>query len=93
MPTIVDDDILPDMGRMDARLPSVDGIGPSAAPTPAGSALAVIFTLIETAKLCDVDPRAWLANLLARIADHPASRIDQLLPWNWRTTHAEPQAA
>jgi hypothetical protein len=40
----------------------------------------VIFTLIETAKLCDVDPRAWLADVLARIADHPASRIGQLLP-------------
>jgi transposase len=37
----------------------------------------VIFTLIETAKLCDVDPRAWLADVLARIADHPASRIDE----------------
>jgi transposase len=45
------------------------------------------------AKLCDVDPRAWLADVLARIADHPASRIHELLPWNWRTTHAQPQAA
>jgi hypothetical protein len=43
----------------------------------------VIFTLIETAKLCDVDPRAWLADVLARIADHPASRIEELLPWRW----------
>jgi transposase len=45
-----------------------------------GERAAVIFTLIETAKLCDVDPRAWLADVLARIADHPASRIGQLLP-------------
>jgi transposase len=48
-----------------------------------GQRAAVIFTLIETAKLCDIDPRAWLADVLARIADHPASRIEELLPWCW----------
>ena len=37
-----------------------------------------------TAKLCNVDPRAWLADVLARIADHPASRIEELLPWRWK---------
>jgi transposase len=58
-----------------------------------GQRAAVIFTLIETAKLCDVDPRAWLADVLARIADHPASRIDDLLPWNWQVARAQPQAA
>ena len=31
-----------------------------------------------------VDPQAWLADVLARIAAHPAHRIDELLPWNWR---------
>lgn len=30
------------------------------------------------------DPQAWLADVLARIAAHPASRLDELLPWNWR---------
>jgi transposase len=34
----------------------------------------------------NVDPRAWLADLLRRIADHPASRLHELLPWNWRKT-------
>jgi hypothetical protein len=43
----------------------------------------MMYSLITTAKLNDVDPRAWLADVLARIADHPASRLDQLLPWNW----------
>jgi hypothetical protein len=32
----------------------------------------------------DIDPQAWLADVLARIAGHPAHRIDELLPWNWR---------
>jgi hypothetical protein len=40
-------------------------------------------TLIMTAKLNDVDPLAWLADVLARIAIHPAHRLDELLPWNW----------
>jgi transposase len=33
----------------------------------------------------DVDPQAWLADVLARIAEHPAARLDELLPWHWRT--------
>lgn len=49
-----------------------------------GQRAAVIYTLIQTAKLNDVDPQAWLADVLARIADHPASRLEELLPWNWR---------
>ncbi|MEQ5789340.1 IS66 family transposase [Erythrobacter sp. NFXS35] len=48
-----------------------------------GQRAAIIYTLIQTAKLNDVDPQAWLADVLARIADHPATRLDQLLPWNW----------
>jgi transposase len=48
-----------------------------------GHRAAAMFTLIETCKLNDVDARAWLADVLARIADHPASKIADLLPWNW----------
>lgn len=48
-----------------------------------GQRAAILYTLIQTARLNDVDPQAWLADVLARIADHPASRIDDLLPWNW----------
>jgi transposase len=48
-----------------------------------GERAAAIYTLIATAKLNDVDPRAWLADVLARINDHPASRLPDLLPWNW----------
>jgi len=45
---------------------------------------AVMATLIVTAKLNDVDPQAWLADVLARINDHAILRVDELLPWNWR---------
>ena len=49
-----------------------------------GDRAAIIYTLIQTAKLNDVDPHAWLADVLARIADQPARRLVELLPWNWR---------
>ena len=48
-----------------------------------GERAAAMYSLIATAKLNDIDPRAWLADVLARIADHPASRLHELLPWNW----------
>ena len=48
-----------------------------------GERAAAVYSLIVTAKLNEVDPRAWLADVLARIADHPASRLDELLPWHW----------
>ena len=48
-----------------------------------GKAMAIAFTLIETAKLNDIDPQAWLTDVLCRIADHKINRIDQLLPWNY----------
>jgi transposase len=43
-----------------------------------------MYTSIATAKLNGVDPQAWLADVLRRIADHPASRRHELLPWNWK---------
>jgi transposase len=50
-----------------------------------GHRAAAIYTLIETAKLNDVDPLAWLTDVLARLQDHHARRIDELLPWHWKT--------
>ena len=49
-----------------------------------GERAAVIYSLIATAKLNDIDPQAWLADVLARIADHPIRRLDELMPWHWR---------
>jgi transposase len=46
---------------------------------------AFMVTLISTAKLNDVDPQAWLADVLARINDLPIKRLDELLPWNWKS--------
>jgi transposase len=53
-----------------------------------GMRAAAMYSLIVTAKMNDIDPQAWLADVLARIADLPASKLDELLPWNWRTTGA-----
>jgi len=58
-----------------------------------GRRAAAIYTLIQTAKLNDVDPQAWLADVLARLPDHPLRRIDELLPWNWKRERAQKAAA
>ncbi|MGO9392829.1 IS66 family transposase [Rhodoblastus sp.] len=49
-----------------------------------GHRAAAMYSLIVTAKMNGVDPQAWLADVLARIAGHPAHRLNELLPWNWR---------
>jgi hypothetical protein len=48
-----------------------------------GRRAAIMYTLIETARLNDVDPEAWLGDVISRIADHPNTKIDELLPWKW----------
>jgi transposase len=58
-----------------------------------GQRAAAMYTLIETAKMNGLDPEAWLADVIVRIADHPISRIDELLPWNWRPQTTLTQAA
>ena len=58
-----------------------------------GERAAAMYSLIITAKLNGVDPRAWLADVLARIANHPASRLHELLPWNWRKAQETVTAA
>jgi transposase len=55
-----------------------------------------MYSLIVTAKMNNIDPQAWLADVLARIAEYPVHQLDDLLPWNW-SAHAQsvapPQAA
>jgi len=58
-----------------------------------GRRAAALYTLIASAKLNDVDPQAWLADMLARLPDHPAKRIHELLPWNWRLQNIAAEAA
>ena len=47
-----------------------------------GERAAAIYSLIGTAKLNNVDPEAWLRDVLTHIADHPVNRVDELLPWH-----------
>jgi transposase len=51
-----------------------------------GNAMAIAFTLIETAKLNGIDPQAWLTDVLGRIADHKITRLDELMPWRYAQT-------
>ena len=52
-----------------------------------------VYTLIVTAKLNDVDPQAWLADVLARIAELPHTRVRELLPWNCKVVRRQTLAA
>jgi transposase len=49
-----------------------------------GHRAAAVYSLVQTCKLNDVDPQAWLADVLARLPDYPANKIADLLPWNWQ---------
>lgn len=82
MPTVMNLNFLPDMGRMSANLLLVDATSCSPAPTAGGERAAAMYSLIGTARLNGLDPEAYLAYVLERIAEHPANRIDDLLPWN-----------
>ena len=58
-----------------------------------GERAAAIYTLIATARLNGVDAQAWLADTLRRIADHPAAKLAELLPWNWQPPATDTAAA
>ena len=58
-----------------------------------GERAAAMYTLIGTAKLNDVDPQAWLADVLARIAGTPQTRLHELLPWHWKADREQALAA
>jgi transposase len=50
----------------------------------AGQRAAAIMSLIGSAKMNDLDPYAYLRDVLERLPTHPASRIGELLPHHWR---------
>ena len=52
-----------------------------------GQRAAAIYSLIMTAKMNDIDPQAWLADVLARINDLPQTKLHELLPWEWKRLH------
>ena len=58
-----------------------------------GQPTAFMLSLIGTAKLNDIDPQAWLADVLSRIADIPQNRLHELLPWNWGAPEDQRKAA
>jgi transposase len=58
-----------------------------------GERAALMYGLITTAKMNNIDPQAWLADVLMRIADLPQNRIHELLPWNWKGVGAQRQVA
>jgi hypothetical protein len=58
-----------------------------------GERAAVMLTLIHTAKLNDIDPQAWLADVLGRINEHKIHRLDELLPWNWASARESRKVA
>jgi transposase len=64
------------------------GVWKFAGSDEGGRRAAAVFSLIETCKLSDVDPQAWLAHVLAKLPDHPANKIDELLPWRWKAARA-----
>jgi hypothetical protein len=59
-----------------------------------GEHWAIHASLIETCKLNDIDPQAYLADVLARLVDgYPVNRIDDLLPWRWAAAQPAQRAA
>jgi len=86
---------LPEDGRIcltnNAAERALRGVAPGRKPwlfagsERGGERAAAMYTLIVTAKMNDIDPQAWLADVLARLPDMPVSRIHELLPWNWKS--------
>ncbi len=85
MPAIVDDSFLPDMGRMTRVIALGRKSWLFAGSERGGERAALMYSLIVTAKLNDIDPQAWLADVPGRLPDMTASQVPDLLPWNWQS--------
>jgi transposase len=64
-----------------------------AASDAGGRRAATMYSLIESAKLNDLNPQLYIPDVLARIADHPARHIADLSPWNWKPAETTLAAA
>jgi len=83
MPTIMDLNFLPDMGRMNEYELVVGRKNYLFLGSDAGGArAATMYSLLGTAKLNGLNPETYLAYVFEHIADHPVNRVDELLPWN-----------
>ena len=58
-----------------------------------GERAAFMYTLIVSCKMNDIDPQAWMADVLARLPDITVSRLPELLPWNWKAEQKAVKAA
>ena len=58
-----------------------------------GDRAAFMYTLIVNCKMNDIDPQAWMADVLARLPDITVSRLPELLPWNWKAEQKDVKAA
>jgi hypothetical protein len=85
-------DLSPDTGRMNGRWRAGKNYL-FAGSDEGGRRAAIIYTLIETARPNDVDPEAWLGNVISRTAHHPNTKIDELLPWKWSGAGSQAIAA
>jgi hypothetical protein len=61
--------------------------GDSSSSDTGGDRAAIMYTIIETAKMNNLNPEAYLYDIITCIAEHPINKIDQLLPWNWTTLY------
>jgi hypothetical protein len=87
---VVDFQLLPDMGGMNGQWRSGARITCSPDPTAARPRWAVVASLLATAKLNDVEPFAYLKDVLERMSNgHPMTKLGDLLPWNWTPSNAK----
>ncbi len=62
-------------------------------PGAGGGGGALVPAVVAWEKLNGVDPQAWLTDVLARVADHKITRLEELMPWNWAAEQAQTTAA
>ena len=89
IPPLMSDSTIPELAEQGRKQEKLSFAGSD----EGGRRAAIIYTLIETARLNDVDPEAWLDDVISRIADHPNTKINELLPWEWTRAGSQAIAA